>query len=77
MKLLKKPHWEAFSKESEVIKVARQAYYRTHHPSFEQEGSQDLSFTFWEMATLTNLLGNEIHEVQESWTGLKDLKATY
>ena len=28
------------------------------------------------MATSTNLLGNEIHEVQESWGGMKDLQAT-
>ena len=77
MKLLKEPHWEAFSKESEVIKVARWAYYQTHHPSFEQEGSHNLSSTFQEMATSANLLGNEIHEEQESWTGWKDLKAAY
>ena len=76
-KLLKESHWEAFSKESEVIKAARWAYYRTHCPSFEQEGSHDLSFTFWEMATLMNLLGNEIHKVEESWTGWKDLKAAH
>ena len=76
-KPLKESHQEAFSKELEVVKAARWAYYSTHHPSFEQEGSHDLSSTFWEMATLTNLLGNEIHEVQESWTGQTDLKAAH
>ena len=37
-KPLKESHQEAFSKESEVIKVARQAHYMIHCPSFEQEG---------------------------------------
>ena len=76
VKLLKEPHWEAFSKELEVIKAARWDYYMTHHPSFEQEGSHDLSSTFWEMVTLRNLQGNENHKVL-SWTGQKDLKAAY
>ena len=46
-------------------------------PYFEQEGSHNLSPTFWEMAISMNLLGNEIHEVQESWTSQKDLKAAH
>ena len=29
------------------------------------------------MVTLTNLLGNKIHEVQESWTTWKDLEAAH
>ena len=61
-KPLKESHQEASSRELEVIKVARQAYYRTHHPSFEHKVSHNLS-TFQEMATSTNFLGNEIHEV--------------
>ena len=32
---LKEPHSEAFSKESEVMRTARQAYYETHQPNFE------------------------------------------
>ena len=35
VKPLKESHQEAFSRESEVIKAAKQAYYKTHHPSFE------------------------------------------
>ena len=66
VKTLKQPCWEAFSKELEVMKVARQAYYKAHQPNFEQEGSYDLSSTFQQMATSTNLLGTEIPEVQES-----------
>ena len=77
MKPIKDPHLEAFSGESEVVKVARWACYRTHQPNFEQEGSYNLSSTLQEMATFTNLLGTKIHEMQESWASWKDLKAVY
>ena len=76
MKALKEPHQEALSKESAVVKMARQAYYKANQPSFEQEGSYDLSSTFEQMASSTNLLGTEIHEVQESWDSQKNLQAT-
>ena len=66
VKALKEPHQEAFSKELAVVKAARQAYYRAHWPNFKQEWLYDLSFTFWQMATSTTLLGIKIHEVQES-----------
>ena len=42
-------------------------YYKAHQPNFEQEGSYGLCSTFWQMATSTNFLGTEFHEVQESW----------
>ena len=51
----------------EVVEEARGAYYKAHQPNFEQEGSYDLSSSFWQMATSTNLLGTKIHEVQENW----------
>ena len=35
-KALKEPQWEAFSKESEVVKVARWAYFKAHQPNFKQ-----------------------------------------
>ena len=57
------------------MKVASWAYYKAHQPNFEQEEGYDLPSTFWQMATSTNLLGTEIHEVQESWDGRKDLPA--
>ena len=73
-KALKEPCHETFSKESEVVKTARWDYYKAHRSNFEQEGSYDL-WTFWQMATSTNLLGTKIYEVQESWGGRKDLQA--
>ena len=45
-------------------------------PNFEQEGSYELSSTFQQMTSSTNLLGTKIHEVQGSWVDWKDLKAT-
>ena len=43
----------------------------------KHKGSYDLSSTFREMATSTNLMGSEVHEVQEAWTGWKNLRAAY
>ena len=42
-KALKEPCQEAFSKELDVMKVARKTYYKAHWVNFEQEGSHDLS----------------------------------
>ena len=74
-KALKEPHHKAFSKELAIMQTARQVYFKTHYPNFEQEGLDNLSSTFWQMATSTNLLGNEIHEVQKDWGGRRDLWA--
>ena len=48
-----------------------------HHPSYDHEGSHDLSCTFQDMATTAGLMGSEVHKVQEVWTGWKDLQATH
>ena len=68
---LKESQRQAFSKESDVVKVARQAYQRAHRANFKQEGLCDLSSVFQQMATSTNLLGAEVYEVQEAWVGQK------
>ena len=74
---LKENQWEAFSNESEPLRGARQTYYKAHQPSYEQEGSYNLSSTFQEMATFANLIGTKVHEVQQAWTGQKDLRAAH
>ena len=74
-KALKEPQREDFSKESNIVKVARQAYQMTHQAIFEQDGSYDLSSIFCQMAISTNLLRTEIYDVQETWGGQKDLTA--
>ena len=76
-KLLKESCWEAFSKDSEIIKAARQAYHPSHKGMFTQEGSFDLTLVFQEMATSAGLLDSDVHEVQDEWTGQKDLWALY
>ena len=58
------------------MKVARQAYFKTHWADFDEESSHDLSSTFWDMAFSMNLLGTEIHVVQEKWFDQQELKAT-
>ena len=67
---------EAFSKDSEVVRVTQWAYCKGHKVIFEQEGSYDLTSVFWQMARDTILLNSEIHEVQEVWIGQGGLKAT-
>ena len=58
------------------MKVARWAFYKTYQSNFKQEGSDDLSSMFWQIATSANLLGTKIHDVQEKWGGRRDLQAT-
>ena len=66
-KALKEAQREAFSKESDMVKVARWAYQKVHWANFEQEGSYNLSSIFCQMATSTNLLGTEVHELWRPW----------
>ena len=55
---LKEPQREAFSKESDIMKVTRQAYQKIHQANFEQEGSNNLSSIFCQMATSTQPPGH-------------------
>ena len=48
-----------------------------HHANYDHKGSQDLSYTFQDMATSAGLMDSEGHEVQEVWTGWKDLWAAH
>ena len=74
IKPLKEPHCEAFSRESDAVKVARRAYYKSDWLNFKQEESYDISSTFQQLAVSTNLLGTEIYEVQENWCGRRELQ---
>ena len=74
-KALMEPQREAFSKESDIMTVARQAEQKAHWTNFEEEGSYDLSSIFHQIATSANFLGPEVYEVQASWGGWKDLRA--
>ena len=76
-KVLNEPQRKAFYKELDVVKAARWVCQKAHPANFKQVGSYDLSSMFWQMATFTNLLGTEVHEVQEAWVSQKDLRAAY
>ena len=49
-------------------------YFEVHCPTFDQEGSHDLSSLFQEMITSANLLGSKIYKVQEVWAGWRELR---
>ena len=55
------------------MQATRQSYFKTHHQEFDHEVSHDLSHKFWEMADSAGLLDSNVYEVQDTWTGLKEL----
>ena len=73
VRLLKESCWEALGKDSELIWVTMWVYFKTHCRDFDHKGSHNLCHTFKEMVTSTGLLGSDVHEVQQVWTGWKDL----
>ena len=74
---LKENCQEAFCQDSNLVWVTRQRYFEAYHPTFNQEGSHNLSGLFWEMITSADLLNSKIYEIQEVWTGQKDLQYTH
>ena len=72
-KLLKGDWQEAFAKDSDLVQLAREAYFRTNHLHFDHQRSHDLSGIFQEMIMSLDLLNSEICEIQEVWTGWEDL----
>ena len=57
---LKENCQKAFCWDTDIVQVSRQMYFETHCPTFDQEGSHDLSSLFQQMITSTNLLESEI-----------------
>ena len=45
-----------------------------HHPNYDHDGSHDFSHTLKEKATSVGLIGSDVHEVQDAWTGQKNLR---
>ena len=76
-KLLKESHCETLEKDSDLRQVTRWVYFKMHFPEFDHESSDDLSHTFWEIAMSIGLIDSDVHEVQDVWTGQKDLRATH
>ena len=59
-KSLKGSQWEAFTKDSDLMQQAREAYFRANCPCFNHETSCDLTGLFWEMAASAGLLDSKI-----------------
>ena len=73
-KSLKGSWWEAFAKGSDLLWQAREDYFKTNHPHFDQVTSHDLSDVFWDMILHVSLLDSQIYKIQEAWTGWDDLQ---
>ena len=55
-KLLNRSQQAAFTKDSDLVQQAREAYFRTYWPHFDCERSHDLTGIFWEMIMSIDLL---------------------
>ena len=71
---LKPSHAEAFSQDSNIMKEARLHFFSNHSCDWVQDGTNDLSEIFKELAESTGLLGEAIYEIQLSWTRPEELK---
>ena len=73
-KALSRSHQEAFSRDSRLVWKAREDYYQENCLHFNSENSCNLMGIFWNMINSTGLLGPEIYEIQETWTGQHELE---
>ena len=71
--LLKGGQGEAFSKDSDLVQQAREAYFSTSHPDFDCKVPHNLASLFWYIIISASLLDSKIYEIQEIWTGQEDL----
>ena len=46
VRLLKERHWEGLGKDSDLNQVTRQMHFKTYHPTYDLEGSHNLSHIF-------------------------------
>ena len=73
-KALSRSCQKAYSRDSRLVQKAREDYFQGNWPHFHSENSYDLKDTFWNMIKSTSLLGSEIYEIQETWTGWHGLE---
>ena len=71
---LKPSCMDAFSWDSGPMKEARSCYFATHPWDWAHSNTDDLSDIFRELAQGAGLLGESIHEIQQSWDGPEELK---
>ena len=72
-KSLKGSQWEAFEKDSDLVLQAREEYFRINCPHFDRETLYDVSSLLQDMISSVGLLGSQIYEIQEAWTGQENL----
>ena len=75
-KSLKGSWQEAFMNNSDLVQQPREDSFRTNCPCFNCKTLCNLSGVFWDMITYASLLGSQIYEIQEAWTGWEDLQYT-
>ena len=71
---LKQSCSEAFSRDSDLVKEAREEYFLKHSYNFTTAGTHDLSEISRQMVKSTKLLGTSIYKIQGLWTGPDELK---
>ena len=67
-------HVDAFSWDSSLVKEARAHYFTTLLWNWAHSNMDDLLEIFRELAQGAGLLGESIHELQQSWDGPEELK---
>ena len=75
-KALTRSQQEAFNRDSQLVHKVREEYYQENHPHFNSKNSCNLMDIFWNMVESASLLGSEIYEIQETWTGRCELEYT-
>ena len=63
-----------FNQDTELVKEAREDYFKRHSYNFTVEGTCNLLEVFRQMAENSNLLGTAIHEIQAVWIGPDELR---
>ena len=56
------------------MKETREEYFRRHCPNFNDENSHDFTGIFRCMIETAGLLGSDIYEIKEAWTGPDELQ---
>ena len=72
-KVLMRSHQEAFSQDSSLVREMREEYFWSHCPNFNNENTCDFTDIFWHMIETAGLLGSDIYEITEAWSGQDEL----
>ena len=70
---LRGTHWEAFCKDSGLVRCIWWIYFRAHMLVFHKEVTHNPADIFRDMAEMLGLMGTKIHPVQEQWQDKEEL----